>query len=518
VRIGTLSIVLGFAAVFVLAAVLFFILHNQTQAEADQDPGFYQMRKVLNQDLRQTLEVIGVDPRKRQVVESRDKMIDEDYSWYILNWKVRIKPGFDFEYAKHALETTIFNAEGESETYIDVSDDTIPLKVEAYVNSRLSHRIFFTLVTEEDEQSASFTSPATPRNRGVALSSRWDRMSDRQQALDQQLQNVFLAANIQPRPLMIYEYWENETFPTWVINYTGELSLFKISEIIRDSVNLNGFWFEENFEYGNQVSFALDMHLDDNRSHRVLFSRFPVAKGIELAKKGGENAVYISPPKAAIIIDDIGRSTETATRIMNMDAPVTLSILPHQASSQEIAIRAFRKHHEFMLHLPMEPGDPSISPGVGGIYVSQNSATVRRLTLENIDAIPNVIGVNNHMGSKATRSEVTMDAVLRTLKNRGLFFIDSRTTASTMGFNMARRAGIPTAERQVFLDTAAGPDYQFSVKQLRLMMRKAKIQGSCVAIGHPFDETLNAIEAMIPELRENGIELVFASQIVTKFN
>jgi polysaccharide deacetylase 2 family uncharacterized protein YibQ len=223
------------------------------------------------------------------------------------------------------------------------------------------------------------------------------------------------------------------------------------------------------------------------------------------------------PPKVAIIIDDIGRSIGMANKIMSLSEPVTLSILPHSKHSHEIAIRAFNRNHEFMLHLPMEPTNSSISPGLGGIYVNQTPETIERLTVENIEAIPNVIGVNNHMGSKATSNSMVMSTVLSTLKNKGLFFIDSRTAASTIAYDMAIKSGIPTAERQVFLDTSDGPDFEFAKKQLRLVLRKAKMHGSCVAIGHPFDETIDAIREMTQEFRNQGVQFVFASEIVTLF-
>lgn len=519
IQVGTLPVLAAVSAVAFTAIILFFVLHQQTSAGEKKSPDFYRMRETLNANLRDTLSSMGIYNKPRPVMESRDKMMDDSYSWYILNWKIPVDQGFDFSFAKGQLEKAIYESSGEFETYLNLGDSAIPLKLEAYVNKRLSHRVFFTTAQEQPRAKPVSTRPeavkSTRPSAVPSLENRWQLLSQRQKSLDRQLQKVLLEAELQAPPLLLFERWDSADFPTWVVNSSKKIDLFEISQLLRDNITVPGFWFEENFEIETASGFAIDAYVDDQLSHRLLFSRNSTAKGLELLRKKGEPAVYLSKPKVAIIIDDIGIDIAIAEKIMRLPEPVTLSILPHLSRSHEIAIRAFQHNHEFMLHLPMEPGNASISPGAGGIYVDQDAATKRRITLENIEAIPNVTGVNNHMGSRATSDPETVGVILQTVAGKGLFFIDSRTAASTVAYQKAREMGIPTAERQVFLDTSAGPDYQFSLKQLRLLAAKARMQGACVAIGHPFEETIRAITDMIPEMKRQGIEFVFASQIVS---
>jgi len=513
IHIGTATILVIFTLIVAGAVGTYLLLRNNTESSSGSSQGsptFFEQRKLLNGMLRETLQTFGIDPSQREVIESRDKMIDDQYSWYVLNWKILVDSPFDYAYAKNALERAVYESSGESDSMYNPDDATLPLKIEAYLNGRLSHRLFFT--TREIQEK--------PVGRTKTSHSRLVDMQGPRSQLDSQLQRFLHDSGLQSLPMMIYEYTDvdnDPSFPIWIVNYEGSLDLFTVAESLRNSVSVPGFWFEENFEYRGTVSHVIDCYIDDTISHRIMFSSFPVGKGLKVTNSTDTNAVYISKPKVAIIIDDIGVNPEIANRIMDIGEPITLSILPHLTYSQEIALRAFKQNHEFMLHLPMEPGNAQINPGVGGIFVNQSSATKSQLTEENISAVPNISGINNHMGSKATSDAATMTAVLERIRESGLFFIDSRTAASTVAFDMARRMGIPTAERQVFLDTAAGPNYDFSVKQLRSLMAKVKRTGSCVAIGHPFPQTIKAIEDMVPEFKRQGIELVFASQVVTRF-
>jgi len=125
--------------------------------------------------------------------------------------------------------------------------------------------------------------------------------------------------------------------------------------------------------------------------------------------------------------------------------------------------------------------------------------------------VPQAVGVNNHMGSMATADPAVMKAVLGVIKQRGLYFLDSRTSADTVGFDMARAMGIPALERSVFLDDRREPSY--IEDQVRTLLRKARAQGSAVAIGHPDPATVEGLKRSVGLLRDGGIEVVPASEL-----
>jgi len=216
---------------------------------------------------------------------------------------------------------------------------------------------------------------------------------------------------------------------------------------------------------------------------------------------------------AAIIIDDLGEDLEVGRRLMRLPYPLTLSVLPYLRHSTEIAEAAHRAGREVMLHLPMEPEPGSlISPGRGEVRKGMSPNEVERTVLRDIDAIPYVAGANNHMGSRATTDARLMAATMRVLAERGLFFVDSRTTAASVALEEARRAGVAAFYRSVFLDDHETVDY--TLEELRRFQRVVEQQGVALAIGHPHPTTLAALEEFLPRLESDNIRLVPVSEMV----
>jgi polysaccharide deacetylase 2 family uncharacterized protein YibQ len=192
---------------------------------------------------------------------------------------------------------------------------------------------------------------------------------------------------------------------------------------------------------------------------------------------------------------------------------LTFSILPNLANSVETAKVVHGAGREVMLHLPMEP-EPGTGAkaGPGGITVGMQTDAVAQTIRTDLNTVPFAAGVNNHMGSRATADAVLMAEVMRVLKQRGLYFVDSRTTAKTNALDVARRLGLPTFYRSVFLDDTKTVAY--SLQQLRAFRRVVEAQGIALAIGHPHPTTIEALAKFLPEFERDDIQLVPASQLV----
>ncbi len=216
---------------------------------------------------------------------------------------------------------------------------------------------------------------------------------------------------------------------------------------------------------------------------------------------------------ATIVIDDMGQDLAAEHRLLALPYPVTLSVLPHLRFSTETAQEAARAGREVMLHLPMEaePGAHP-APGDGEIRVGMGDEAVRRIIEEDLRSVPGVVGVNNHMGSRATTSAPLMSEVMRALADRHLYFVDSRTTAESVALDAARRQGLPTFYRSVFLDDTESVSY--TLGQLREFRRVVEEHGAALAIGHPHPSTLEALARFLPELERDDIQLVPPSQLV----
>ena len=217
-------------------------------------------------------------------------------------------------------------------------------------------------------------------------------------------------------------------------------------------------------------------------------------------------------PKIAIIIDDIGYDKAIAEKFIKTGESFTLSLLPYGPFTKKIAKRALDEGTELMLHLPMEPEEyPSIKPGPGGLLTSM-APDVLIAQLENdIDAVPGIKGVNNHMGSRMTANPPQMYQIFTVLKSKNLYFVDSLTSPESVGESSARLFKVPFEERDVFLDHVQDPD--FIRGQIDLLIRIAEKYGTSVGIAHPHKVTYQVINEMLPELKKR-VKIVPASQLV----
>ena len=217
--------------------------------------------------------------------------------------------------------------------------------------------------------------------------------------------------------------------------------------------------------------------------------------------------------KVAIIIDDLGYNAEQAEEILEIDVPLTLSIFPLGPYSESIAEKAHAMGREVMLHLPMEPYKyPEKNPGNGGLLLNMKEEELLRKLEENIRSVPFIEGVNNHMGSRFTEDREKMDIVLKDIKQRDLFFVDSLTTNASVGYSMAKNMALRAAGRDIFLDN--DQDVKLICNQIQKLVNVAVRHGSAVAIGHPYPSTIEALKQALPDLRAKGVEVVPVSELV----
>ena len=234
------------------------------------------------------------------------------------------------------------------------------------------------------------------------------------------------------------------------------------------------------------------------------------AKKERVAHRAPSTAV--SGPKLAIILDDLGNDREAAEAVFALHYPLTISVLPYHAHSTEIAEEAQRRGLEVMLHLPMR-AIANETPEAHQLEAGMSVEEVARALGGMLGSVPTASGVNNHEGSLATTDAKLMGELMPLLKQRDLFFVDSRTTAATVAFETAEHAGVRSGFRNVpFLDDVQ--DVGAIRKQLEAALRGAKEKGAAIAIGHPHGETLRALKEMLPRVEGEGVHLVFVSELV----
>jgi hypothetical protein len=222
------------------------------------------------------------------------------------------------------------------------------------------------------------------------------------------------------------------------------------------------------------------------------------------------------PPSVArvvIVIDDIGQTLAIAKDFLDLPLDLTLAILPFQKHSKEIAQLAAERRREVILHLPMEPhGFPQVRPGTGALLLSMSAQTLQDSLRSALDCCPKFAGINNHMGSHFTENREQMRVVLEVVKERGLYFLDSYTSKQSVGFTLAKDLSIPTLRRDVFLDHQLTDS---SVRaQFQQLIRRAKIQGTAVAIGHPHEVTLRVLKQEMGRFERERIAVVAAGELL----
>jgi polysaccharide deacetylase 2 family uncharacterized protein YibQ len=193
--------------------------------------------------------------------------------------------------------------------------------------------------------------------------------------------------------------------------------------------------------------------------------------------------------------------------LAGLHLPLSLAVIPGLPATARTVGEAARLGFEILLHQPMEPREAGgKDPGTGVLLTSMSAEAVREIVRASLAAVPGAVGVNNHMGSRFTEDAAGLDALMAELKEHGLFWLDSRTTAGTRGVEAAQAAGVPAVGRDIFLDSDLNPDA--IRRQVRKLIEAARKRGSAVAIGHPHPETIAVLHELRAELLASGVALV----------
>ena len=220
-------------------------------------------------------------------------------------------------------------------------------------------------------------------------------------------------------------------------------------------------------------------------------------------------------PRVAIIIDDVGRDLPTAREILAIDLALTVAILPFSHKAAEIDQLFYEQGREILIHLPMEPqGYPQKNPGPQALFVNLGQEEIHLRLAAYRQRVPHATGGNNHMGSRFTEEREGMRTVLAQMKKNELFFVDSLTTPRSVAHAEAVKMGIPTIERDVFLDNVQ--DTQRILTEIRKLVTQSQKQGYAVGIGHPHPETLEALRQSVHIFRDAGVTVVPVSHLLRR--
>jgi polysaccharide deacetylase 2 family uncharacterized protein YibQ len=214
--------------------------------------------------------------------------------------------------------------------------------------------------------------------------------------------------------------------------------------------------------------------------------------------------------RLALVIDDFGLTMDGVGDLLVLNQPMTFAVLPYHPYSAAIARQAAAQGKQVILHLPLESTGGERAEQTT-ISTTMSDEQIKERTGTAIAALPQISGVNNHQGSKATADTRVMKAVLAVMQERGLFFLDSRTSSGSVAYRTAKSIGLPAAENDHFIDNSS--DTETIKSELRTAGKMAISHGEAIAIGHNRPHTVAAIREMLPELESMGVKMVFVSEL-----
>lgn len=234
----------------------------------------------------------------------------------------------------------------------------------------------------------------------------------------------------------------------------------------------------------------------------------PDASGSVSSEGETENitSTATSKPRLTIVIDDVGESMAKTRRLCALNFPVTLAVWPHSTNAEKSARLAHANRLEVLVHQPMEPVNyPAVNPGKGVLLRGMTETQISAQLEDNLKRVPYAIGLNNHMGSRLTQDETAMRIVATQMHKRGMLVLDSLTHPQSRFAKAALLEGATVYRRDVFLDVV--DDKNEVLKQLKKLERLARLNGQAIAIGHPYQSTLDAL-TLWQSMRDKKVNIV----------
>jgi polysaccharide deacetylase 2 family uncharacterized protein YibQ len=244
----------------------------------------------------------------------------------------------------------------------------------------------------------------------------------------------------------------------------------------------------------------------------MLFILWPKEKG-PLPRREAPLRREAKGKRIAIVLDDWGYNVSNVPAIQDINAPLTISVLPRLPYSKAVAEALYRKGFEIILHLPLEPRE-KYNLEKDTITTSMNAETIEQLLSKQIMSVPHIKGVSNHMGSRVTADQRVMAIILEGLKKRRLYFLDSYVTSQSVCRDLARGMHVGFAQRDIFIDNSSDPAY---IKgQMLKLQKQADARGYAVGIGHDRKNTIAVLKEMIPLMQKEGYSFVFVSDLLKR--
>jgi hypothetical protein len=221
-------------------------------------------------------------------------------------------------------------------------------------------------------------------------------------------------------------------------------------------------------------------------------------------------------PRIAVVLTGLGLSDgATQAAIERLPAAVTLSFSPYARDLERWIALARARGHEVMLDLPMEPTTfPNDDPGPQALLTSLSP----QANLDRLDWVLGrgsaYVGIAGSMGSRFTASRDAIEPILREVKERGLLFLDRRTTEESLVAALAEEIGLPHAVNNRSVDERQASRVAIDAR-LAQIERIALTDGAAVAMAQPYPVTLERLAEWTAELTARGFAIAPISAVAS---
>jgi polysaccharide deacetylase 2 family uncharacterized protein YibQ len=380
----------------------------------------------------------------------------------------------------------------------------------AVVLGVLSALILFAALYLLREQTRRPTSSLPPQPPGQAA-------AEKMQAADRLASGIISSLTLHDHRITLEQFPRREGDVTWnesliTVTLPSAITLHQVEQATGRALEmLKAEGLTADTAYDGDACLRVTVAADRRITHQLVFHLAAPSP----APPEEPRAAAAAPYRVALVIDDLGENYEAYKELESLQVPITYAILPFQTHSVKIADAIHATAcGEIMLHLPLEPWNSEHqSINHGTLRTGMPREELLAQLEKNINAVPHLAGVSNHMGSKFTEDRGSMRLLLNALQEKDLYFLDSRTSKKTVGHGMAREMQLRTARRDLFLDSTH--DQQFVEKQLQKILPLAQRRGgTLVVIGHPHQYTISALRNYLPVLKQQGVAVVPLSELV----
>jgi polysaccharide deacetylase 2 family uncharacterized protein YibQ len=242
------------------------------------------------------------------------------------------------------------------------------------------------------------------------------------------------------------------------------------------------------------------------------------------SENANEPAINIIMTRSAIftkgcyelaIVGDVQEDSayQDIVAFLSMKEHLAIMLLPGKKQPMVAAQLAERYHKEAIIHIPLEPDVkiPSSFPAPV-IMVHYTKDKIHGIMSQARKSIPESAGFANLWGSRALEDSQLMDIVMSEIKKNHGYFLEIKAARNSVAYNICKKMNLPYEQMSaVSQEKLRQQDIE---RILKNYSASAHTNGSAI-VAFPLTGTLNsAIKNLLPWFRDNGISLVFPSQIV----